>query len=46
VNLKVSVPKKLNEKQHALIQAYAELEADTPGIIRGITYKKDGECII
>lgn len=45
VNLKISVPRKLNEKQRALLQAYAELEEDTPGIIRGITYKKDGECI-
>jgi len=45
VNLKISVPRKLNEKQQALLQAYAELEEDTPGIIRGITYKKDGECI-
>ena len=45
VNLKISVPRKLNEKQRALLQAYAEIEEDTPGIIRGITYKKDGECI-
>jgi DnaJ family protein A protein 3 len=45
VNLKISVPTKLNEKQQALIQAYAELEEDTPGIIRGITFKKDGKCI-
>jgi DnaJ-class molecular chaperone with C-terminal Zn finger domain len=45
IHLKISVPRKLNEKQRALVQAYAELEDDTPGIIRGITYKKDGECI-
>ena len=45
VKLKISVPRKLNEKQRALIQAYAELEDDTPGIIRGITYKKDGERV-
>jgi len=45
VNLKITVPRKLNEKQRALLQAYAELEEDTPGIIRGITYKKDGACI-
>ena len=43
VNLKVTVPKSLSNEQRALIQAYAELEEDTPGIIRGITYKKDGE---
>lgn len=45
VNLKISVPKTLNEKQQALVQTYAELEEDTPGIIQGFTYKKDGECI-
>ncbi|KAJ9590760.1 hypothetical protein L9F63_016276 [Diploptera punctata] len=47
VNLRISVPKSLNNKQQALIQAYAELEEDTPGIIRGITYMKDGSrhCI-
>ncbi|XP_046672184.1 protein tumorous imaginal discs, mitochondrial-like isoform X2 [Homalodisca vitripennis] len=42
VHIKVKVPKKLTEKQRALVLAYAELEDDTPGIIRGITYKKDG----
>ncbi|PSN31618.1 Tumorous imaginal discs protein, partial [Blattella germanica] len=48
VNFKISIPKSLNEKQRALIQAYAELEDDTPGIIRGITYKKDGsrQCVV
>ncbi|XP_021932200.1 protein tumorous imaginal discs, mitochondrial-like isoform X1 [Zootermopsis nevadensis] len=47
VNLKISVPKTLNEKQQALVQTYAELEEDTPGIIQGFTYKKDGSrfCI-
>ncbi|KAL1506701.1 hypothetical protein ABEB36_006016 [Hypothenemus hampei] len=39
--LKVKVPSKLNEKQKALAQAYAELEQDTPGQIFGITYKTD-----
>jgi len=42
VHIKVKIPKKLNDKQRALMLAYAELEEDTPGIIRGITYKKDG----
>jgi DnaJ family protein A protein 3 len=46
VNLKISVPRTLNEKQRALIQAYAELEEDTPGIIQGFAYKKDGECMM
>ncbi|KAK2574939.1 hypothetical protein KPH14_008705 [Odynerus spinipes] len=42
VNIKIVVPTKLTEKQKALIQAYAELETDTPGSIYGITYKTDG----
>ncbi|XP_075214300.1 dnaJ homolog l(2)tid, mitochondrial-like isoform X3 [Lycorma delicatula] len=46
VHLKIKIPKQLTEKQLALIQAYAELEDDTPGIIRGITYKKDGSKIL
>ncbi|XP_022196336.1 protein tumorous imaginal discs, mitochondrial isoform X1 [Nilaparvata lugens] len=42
VHIKLKIPKKLNEQQRALLQAYAELEDDTPGVIRGIVYKKDG----
>lgn len=43
VHIKVKIPKSLSEKQQALMLAYAELEQDTPGIIRGITLKKDGK---
>lgn len=64
VHLKIVIPKKLSDKQRALIQvrtenfissvicmistsnplqAYAELEKDTPGQIHGITYKSDGK---
>nr|XP_034176343.1 protein tumorous imaginal discs, mitochondrial-like isoform X1 [Osmia lignaria] len=42
VNIKIAVPGKLNDKQLALLQAYAELEEDTPGSIHGITFKTDG----
>ncbi|XP_018570469.1 protein tumorous imaginal discs, mitochondrial isoform X2 [Anoplophora glabripennis] len=42
VTFKVIVPKKLDEKQKALVMAYAELEKDTPGQIMGVTFKKDG----
>ncbi|XP_011707769.1 PREDICTED: protein tumorous imaginal discs, mitochondrial-like isoform X2 [Wasmannia auropunctata] len=42
VNVKITVPKKLTEKQRALFQAYAELETNTPGSIHGVTYKTDG----
>ncbi|XP_076685568.1 dnaJ homolog l(2)tid, mitochondrial isoform X2 [Andrena cerasifolii] len=41
VQIKVTVPSKLNDKQLALLQAYAELEEHTPGSIYGITYKTD-----
>lgn len=43
VHIKVAIPKRLNANQKALIQAYAELEEETPGIIYGITRKKDGQ---
>lgn len=43
VNIKIAVPKSLTSKQEALIKAYAELEENTPGTIRDITYKKDGK---
>lgn len=43
VNLKIVVPKRLQTKQKALIQAYAELEEDTPGQILGVTRRKDGK---
>ena len=43
VHLKVEAPKVLDEKQRALLRAYAELEADTPGTITGITYTKGGQ---
>ncbi|XP_043276399.1 protein tumorous imaginal discs, mitochondrial-like isoform X2 [Venturia canescens] len=42
VNLKIVAPTTLTAKQKALVQAYAELERDTPGSIYGITLKKDG----
>ncbi|KAF5296954.1 hypothetical protein FQR65_LT10106 [Abscondita terminalis] len=42
VVLKITVPKDLDQKQKALVKAYAELEKDTPGQIHGITFKSDG----
>ncbi|XP_050539318.1 protein tumorous imaginal discs, mitochondrial-like isoform X2 [Daktulosphaira vitifoliae] len=42
VIIKIEVPKSLSSKQETLIKAYAEIESDTPGTIRGINYKKDG----
>uniref|UniRef100_A0A182WIP0 DnaJ homolog l(2)tid, mitochondrial n=1 Tax=Anopheles minimus TaxID=112268 RepID=A0A182WIP0_9DIPT len=42
VHLKIQIPTKLTPKQKALVQAYAELEDDTPGQIMGVTFKTDG----
>lgn len=42
IHLKIQVPRSLNKKQRALLQAYAEIEDDTPGVVHGIVYKKDG----
>ncbi|XP_051175966.1 protein tumorous imaginal discs, mitochondrial-like isoform X1 [Leptopilina boulardi] len=42
VHIKITIPTKLSTKQKALLQAYAELESDTPGTIQGVASKKDG----
>ncbi|XP_017123488.1 protein tumorous imaginal discs, mitochondrial isoform X3 [Drosophila elegans] len=44
VHIKIAVPdsRKLDKQRRALIEAYAELEEDTPGQIHGITNRKDG----
>jgi len=41
--IKIKAPKKLTDKQKALLQAYAELESDTPGTIHGLTYALGGK---
>lgn len=43
VNLKIKVPRQLDEKRRALVQAYAELEDDTPGQIFGISHTTGGK---
>ncbi|KRG03920.1 protein tumorous imaginal discs, mitochondrial isoform X2 [Drosophila mojavensis] len=42
VHIKIDIPKKLSQQQRALIEAYAELEEDTPGQINGMAERKDG----
>ncbi|KAH8402200.1 hypothetical protein KR009_010460, partial [Drosophila setifemur] len=44
VHIKISVPdsRKLDKERRALMEAYAELEEDTPGQIHGIAQRKDG----
>ena len=36
----------MDEKQRALLRAYAELESETPGTITGVTYTKGGQKIV
>ena len=46
IHIKIDVPKKLDNKQKAILQAYAEMESDTPGTVKGFTYKKDGSRVV
>lgn len=43
VHVKIRIPQRLNDKQKALIQAYAELETDTPGTIDGLVNTRQGD---
>lgn len=43
VHVKIEIPTNLTQEQRALLQAYAELEKNTPGTIYGLTNKKDGK---
>ncbi|GIY77820.1 protein tumorous imaginal discs, mitochondrial [Caerostris extrusa] len=43
INIKIDIPKKLSEKQKALIKALAELETDTPGSIEGVILTNEGK---
>jgi len=46
INIKIKPPKALDEKQRALLQAYAEMESDTPGTIQGLTYAVGGKKVV
>lgn len=46
INIKIQPPKQLDEKQKALLQAYAEIEDGTPGTIRGLTYALGGKKVV
>lgn len=46
INIKIKAPKKLDVKQKALLEAYAELEPDTPGTIHGLTYALGGKKVV
>jgi len=42
VDIKIKPPKNMTEKQEALLKAYAEIEKDTPGTVRGLSYELGG----
>ncbi|KRX54504.1 Mitochonrial uncharacterized protein [Trichinella sp. T9] len=45
VHVKIEVPKKLSDAQRAIIMAYAEMETNTPGTIRGVTTTAGGDKV-
>jgi len=42
INIRIAIPKNLNDRQLAVIQVWAELETDTPGTVNGIAQTTDG----
>ncbi len=46
INIRIVTPKNLDEKQKALLQAFAETEANTPGTVNGLTYTKGGSKVV
>jgi len=46
INIKIKAPKQLDVKQKALLEAYAELEPETPGTIHGLTYALGGKKVV
>ena len=46
IDIKIKAPKKLDPKQMALLQAYAEIESDTPGTVRGLSYAIGGKKVV
>lgn len=46
INIRIDPPKDLNEKQRALLQAFAETENNTPGTINGLAYTQKGGKIV
>jgi DnaJ family protein A protein 3 len=46
IHICIEPPKKLDEKQHALLQAFAETEINTAGTVSGFTYTKEGTKMV
>jgi DnaJ family protein A protein 3 len=43
LHVKIKIPPRLGRAQEALLRAYAELETETPGTVKGITKTKSGK---
>ena len=46
INIKIQSPKSLSDKQEALLKAYAEIESNTPGTVRGLTFALGGKKVV
>ena len=46
IDIKIKPPKNLTDKQAALLRAYAEIENNTPGTVRGLTYEVGGKKVV
>jgi len=46
INIKIQPPKKLSDKQAALLKVFAELESNTPGTVHGLTYALGGKKVV
>lgn len=45
IHVKVKMPVSLTKEQEALLKAYAELEVDTPGTVKGVTKTTSGKFL-
>ncbi|XP_013791198.2 protein tumorous imaginal discs, mitochondrial-like isoform X1 [Limulus polyphemus] len=46
IHIKIKIPQKLTREQRALLQAYAEIEENTPGTIDDITDTSEGKRLM
>ena len=46
IHIKIDIPKEIDYKQKAILQAYTEIETTRPGTVKGFTYKNDGRLVV
>ena len=46
IHIRVEPPKTLNDKQRALLEAFAETKMDTPGTVNGLTHTRTGGKVV